>query len=263
MNDKRRTSFQKNLLLEEEEITKEMQDDTAVHEAKAPKEMKDRIFREIRMREAEKTGSHLTQEEQELLRLGKIYKRKLKHRKYYVLVAAVVTMLAMGTISMGEPKKMIQTMLRKTGDVHQFHLNVGDDVHVTSVKETEVYQEIEKRYGFYPVRMQYLPQGISFYDAQIKKNAVALEISYITETNGTLDYIIFLDYKNAEMIPIAEGIKGETFELLVQDTVVHFQKYDAERWDVTFVYKNVGYCIRTTKLERAEIEKIVKNLKFI
>lgn len=263
MNDKRRVSFRKKLLSEEEKITKEMQDDTAVHGAKAPIEMRSRILREIRMREAEKEGSHLTAEEQELLRLGKIYKRKLKYRKYCVLVATAVAVLAMGSISMCESKKMIQTMLRKTGDGYQFHLNVGDDVYVTSVKESEAYQKIEKQYGFYPVRMQYLPKGIHFYDAQIKKNAVALEISYITEKNGTLDYIIFPHCKNAKIIPISEGIKKEAFELSIQGVVVHLQRYDAERWNVTFVYKNVGYCMRATRMERAEIEKIVRNLKFI
>lgn len=267
MSDEKRQLSKQELLDEEEQIMKEVLNDPDVQDAKAPPELRDRIFREIRAKEEEKAKHRLTAEEQELIRLGKLYKRKRKNRKYLVLAAAIVLLLAIGVTSVGGPKRVIEIVKFNAGKDQQVRFNTGDNIGVVEGdNEEQTYQEIEEIYGFTPVRMQYMPQGTSFYKSVIGKENPIINVMYRINDEASINYAMYPNYRRGSFAQLIEDELKEDYVMNVQDVTVNIRKFEVdgslEQWNVIFVHKNVGYIMTITGQNKVEVEKIVKNLKF-
>ena len=98
MSDESRRKYEQRLIEEAERIMEEVNNNPELKDVTVPSEMHDNIFNAIREKE----------EEKELIRLGRIYKRKRKNQKYFVLAAAMVLALAFGITSMGEADKIFE-----------------------------------------------------------------------------------------------------------------------------------------------------------
>ena len=114
MDDKRTTLTEEELkLLEEtERFLEAIDEELEMENVELPANMYENIWKEIRAREAEHARENLCDEDKELLRLGRAYKKRHRMRKYLVLAAAVVAELAFGITSVGGPEKIFETLKR-------------------------------------------------------------------------------------------------------------------------------------------------------
>lgn len=271
MNEKEWKRFLQNEMDKEMDeidgILEKMESDPDWKDVTAPKEMHDKLFEQIHANKAEE--SRLSDEEKELINLGKVYKKRRKWNKVLVLVAAVVCALAIGVTSMGGPDRVIQTFERMIGDREQNYINSNDERtdEVESVDEAEAYQEIEDEFGFYPVAFDYLPESVGFKEFTIDKSTQLIRVLYGTEDNIAITYTVYPNYRDGSVGSEIEDDLVDKYSKMVSDVEIIVKEYyeaDTEkvRWSVEFQYQNVQYFMRIAGLEKAEVEKIVENLYF-
>ena len=115
MSDKlsKLTKRELELIKETELFMEEVYKDPIAANAEVPPDLRERVFKEIRARQAEKAErarEMLCNEDKELLRLGKLYKKQRKVRKYLVLAAVLVFVVAFGITSIGDAEKIFETL---------------------------------------------------------------------------------------------------------------------------------------------------------
>ena len=172
MSEEDKRKDEEEFVRDAERILKAANADPDIVSAPVPVErMQEHIFCEIRAREAhreEKKEAMLSPQERELIRLGKIYQRRRKVQRYVVLAAALVAVLAIGMTSIGGPEKIFGVFKRDALGREQTQVNSEEGVQQeTDWSEDKVYEEIEEKYGFYPVKLHYLPEGTEFQEGTI------------------------------------------------------------------------------------------------
>ncbi len=262
--------LQMELMQEAEDIMKEVNADESLRDVKAPEELHDRIFAEIHAMEQEKQQADLSAEELELIELGRIYKRRRKWRKYWVLAAAMICVLAFGITSMGGAKKIFEKVdsvflgKERTNIDSKERVKEGD-----GVTEAEAYAKIEEIFGITPVQLSYRPEGMQFVDYTIDEITQSIQMNYENKkTEETVLYYIRPNYRDSSMGKNAEDILLEEEHLVIEDVVVDIQKFRVqengeERIQVEFEYQDSSYFLRIFNLQWEEVEKIVKNLYFL
>jgi len=272
MNDKSKELEKQELeFIEEAELfMEEVYKDPDVVNVKVPSILRERVFKEIHIREAEKaerTREMLCNEDKELIRLGKLYKRRRKVRKYLVLAAALVCVMAFGITSIGDSEKIFETLNWKLADREQVNVDSEDEsvVPVVVVEEEKMYEQIEDEFGLYPVRLNYLPIDVGFLEGDISE-----EIQYAYMLYGkekvNISYQIRPHHRESSWGKDIEDELVEESEMLVNGVNFCLKKYrivdGAERWFIGFEYKNTSYSIMLTELEQEEITNIINGLYF-
>lgn len=282
------------LIEETERFMEEVNRDPDVANAPLPPNLRENVYREIRAREAERairaideelakveasagevcveeetdTKEAVSAEDKELIRLGKIYKKRRKVQKYLILAAALVFVLAFGITSMGGPKKLFEKVNWMLGDREQINVDSDDDsvVQIDNVKEEEVYQEIEDRFGFLPVKLLYRPEGVFLLEANIGEEIQGVHLIYGASQQANISYHIRPNYRESSWGKDIEDELLKEEKMTVSGVEIYLKQYrvdeETERWLVGFEYKNVSYSMLIMDLDESEIEKIVKNLTF-
>lgn len=253
-------------------ILQRVDSDPNMKDVIAPEEIHDKLIKQIREHEEalETKRERLSQEEQELIRLGKIYKKKRGRRKYVVLIAAVVCALAAGTISFGDGKKVFTEVKRMLVGRQQTVVNSGDEErHMDRgmLSEEDAYEEINEKFGFYPIKLLYLPEGIEFVDANIVGELQVAQLHYEGLGQKNIIYRVMTNYRTSSVSMDIEDIFIGEYEKDLVGATVSVKKYEIEesklpRWMACFVYKDTQYTIILTGIEREEVEKILENLYF-
>lgn len=269
MDDKRTTLTEEELkLLEEtERFLEAIDQELEVENVELPANMYENIWKEIRTREAEQARENLCDEDKELLRLGRAYKKRHRMRKYLVLAAAVVAVLALGITSVGGPEKIFETLKRYTLGREQVQVNSSGDVRQEKDwSEDKAYEEIEKEFGFYPVRLNYLPKEIGFIEGEVSKEMQLIYMLYGKEDDVNISYHIRPNYRESSWGKDIEDELLEEYDMMVKDVRVQLRKYlvegDEERWFIGFEHENTSYSMLLMHLDKNEVEKIAKNLYF-
>lgn len=271
MSDKKWKEFiQREMDKEMEEIEgvlEKINNDPVMREWKAPEGLHDQLFEQIRENQAEK--ARLSDDEKELIRLGMVYKKRRKWNKLLVLAAAVVCALAVGVTSIGGPKKVIEKFGWNIGDREQTNIDTDDEriKEPDVVTEAEAYEKIEDEFGFYPVRLDYLPDGMVFKDMFITESTKDADFCYVGDNEESITYSIFTNYRAGSIGRDVEDKLIEELEKVVKDTTINVKKYLIEgeqisRYIIQFEYQNVYYVLRISNVEEVEVNKILENLFF-
>ena len=272
MKKKEKLSTEEKEMVDEiESYMKEVDSQPDVAESPLPPELQAKIHQQIETRALAREKAErerMSQEERELIRLGKIYRKRRKARKYVVLAAALVAVLALGITSIGGPEKVVEKFKRYTLNREQVRVNSDGDVElVETVSEEEAYQEIENKFGFVPVRMLYLPKGIEFLKAEIGEVIQRIEVFYGQEDNVKIICLMQLSYRMGSYgIDIEDEVINE-YNLENGDLQITVKEYLVEkkgdnRWSGEFSYQNVHCSVIGIDMEKEEFEKILKNLFF-
>lgn len=271
-DEKLKRILQEGMEYEADCIMAEVDSDPNVKNAIAPEDLHTNLMKQIREHEdaKERERENQAKEEQELIRLGKIYKKKRARRKYIVLIAAVVCALGVGTISFGDGKKVFTEMRRILGDREQAVVNSGDEErHIDrgDVNEEEAYELIEEKFGFWAVRMYHLPDGMKFSEMIIEEESQNVRLYYESEDGKSIIYRIVTDYRTSSIGADIEDIFIREYEKNVEGTDIIIKEYEIEetkslRWSVDFVYKDAQYTITLTGIEQEQVEETVENLYF-
>lgn len=258
---------------EADQIMEEVNSDPAMKDVVAPEGLYEDIMKQIHEYEdeKEKDRENQTKEEQELIRLGRIYRRKRSRRKYYVLVAAALCALAVGTISLGNGKKVfteIKGMFNKSSykrvDTENTERFDGDTV----ASEEDAYEQIEEKFGFSPIKLNYLPEGIGFEESVIEANTQTAIMYYNDEDKKSISYRMMTDYRTSSINAEVEDIFVQEYQESVNGVTIVIKEYEIEdntlsRWSVDFIYNDVSYTLVLTSFEQSEVEKIIENLYFL
>lgn len=272
MNDKIRKYSEEELKMIEEAncIMKEVDNDPDVANVIAPEEIRENLFREIRAYEKAKEMLEkelFSEENQELIRLGKIYKKRRRRNKYFVLAAALVLAMSIGITSLGGVEKIFKTFTTNILGREQVQVDSGEKVKpVGTLNEEQVYEEIEEKFGFHPVKLDYLPEWIGFLEAEISEEIPSIYMLYGVDEEVKISYQIRPNYRESSWGKDVEDELSEEYVMELENTIVQVKKYVIEnetmRWSIQFEYKDVSYSMYMFDMEKTEVEKIIENLYF-
>ena len=254
-------------------IMREVNSDPNLQDVVIPEDMDANIKEEIERIKAAQAQEQdkQAQEEQELIRLGRLYKKKRARNKYIILIAAVVCALGVGTISFGDGKKVFTEIKRALGDREQTVVNSGDEegkVVDEVSSEEEAYEQINEKFGFVPVRMHYLPKGMEFVDAVFEEELQFAYLLYSDKGDRSISYNIVTKHRDSSSIVDVEDEFIREFEKTVQDVSINIKEYKVEedkavRWAVRFVFEDIKYTIVFDGFGEEEVNQILENLYFV
>ena len=267
-------------LIEEEELfLKEVYSDPEVATAEPPADLQKKVFAQINAIKAAKREAELAEEErkaeearraeeQELIRLGKLYKKRKGYQKYFVLAAVLILAMLFGVTSFGEPKRLFETVKyawsdRKQETVDSDHEDVNP---ISDVREDEAYQEIEDRFGILGVRLNYLPEWTKLMEMTINEETQSVHMIYGNEETTKIGFFMRLNYRTSS---IGKDMEDDFIEEYIEEnehTTITMRQYkvdeNEERWSVQFAYQETLYSLTIMNTSKEEVEKIVENLYF-
>lgn len=271
MNEKKWKRFLKNEMDKEmqeiDSILEEMENNPDTKGLQAPDTMWEGLAAKIQS--AQENEERLTDEEQELIRLGMVYKKRKKWNKVAVLVAAVICMLAIGVTSMGGPSKVIQKVQWVMSGREQNNIDTKDGrvQEQDDVSEAEAYEKIEADFGFYPVALDYLPDGMEFTSIITADDAQNVYLCYEGQNDDVIIYFMYPNYRVSSLGRDVEDTLIDEYEKVVSENNISIKKYLIEetqvnRYLITYEYQNVHYVLRICGISDTEVEKIIENLYF-
>lgn len=204
-------------------------------------------------------------------RIGKTVRFRRKKRTYVLLAFVAVLVLAMGMTAIGGQPFVSMIREQILGDRNMVQIDSdnseGDETIVNSgVDEEELaYQQIEEEFGFVPVRLNELPDGMEFEEYTYDKNNE--EILLLYSINGDiLEYRIYPNFRNKSIGYDIEDELINEFSITVSQVPVLIREFkisntERSQFMAQFSYKETYYIINGI-VSQEQMEEIVKNLKF-
>ncbi len=251
-----------------EEILAAIDADPELRNAQCPESVHDKLFEQIREYEEQKRLENLSEEDKEWIRLGKIYRKRRKWNKVAVLVAAAIVVLALGTVSIGEDKNILSYLKQILSGGERTTSDSGSTEPVLYDSEEELYEEIEKEYGFIPVKLDYLPQGMQFKEAVFGSDIQSIYMYYGTKNSTDITYNIRPNYRESSFVTVIEDDKVQEYMMSVNGIEISLTEYNIEesnknRWSILWTYEEVQYTLNITDMKQTEVEKIINTLGFL
>ncbi len=272
MKKKWEAKLQEEFVKDAQSILEEVNSEPSLQGVEAPEEIHEKLMQQIREYEGETASEaegRLTAEEQELIQLGRVYKRTRRWNRYVVLAAAIVAVLAVGMTSIGGPQKVVQIVREMVNERERTKVNVDDERidKVNAEKEHEVYIEIEERFACKPVVMEYLPEGLEFSEGVIEEELQTARLYYEAGEEKILSYIVWFNYRSTSTGVDVEDKLVKEYTMEVGETEVLLKQYqvkdgDDSRWRVEFEHQKIHYFMEASGFSEKEMQKIVKNLHF-
>lgn len=203
----------------------------------------------------------------------KRYKKKVRHmrkRRRLFLALAAAVILVFGSVMTGTGSKSYWKVLwdRVAGEENANLINVEnmESQETKDIDEIQVFNQIRRELGIYPVRFGYIPRGMSLKEFEIddaQENAVLL-YSY---ENRTIKYSMYMNDKDSSQGQIEPDELIREYKVSVSGNVsVSVKEYevdgsDENRYTADFEYMDAQYEIKGA-MEKGEFEKILKNMIF-
>lgn len=254
MDDSKKKSIE-----EIELFMQEVYSDPDVANAEPPADLHDKVFAEIHARE-------LAKREQEVIRLERVYRKRLRFQKYVAAAAVMVLVLAFGVTSMGGPDRVYEMIKSSLAGREQVTIDSNNISETADMSEEEAYQKIEETFGFTPVSFIYLPKGVGFIEAEFGEEIQSINMIYGREDEVKIVYLMRPNYRESSHGKDVEDDFVEEYIEENESAIIYVRKYlvdeKEERWSVQFEYKGVLYTMSIADISKDEVEKIVKNLFF-
>ena len=257
------------LLEEMNSILEEVKENETVTDFDAPDFLHDSIFSEIREIEEREAREKLSAEDKRLLEYGRRYKRQLKFRKYWILAAALVLMFAMGITSVGGPQRFFNRVVDKISGREQEMVDSENGVVVTDDwDEEKAYDMIEEKYGFRPVKLDYLPEGVVFEGVEINEEVQECFLVYAKENKLIVQLVVRTNYNDSSFGVDIEDRLVQKYEKQVEDATFKVTKYSVKengetRWKVSFEHNNIYYLLVVHNMDQSQLEEILDNIIFM
>lgn len=256
MNSQEMDRFAK-MQREAERLLELVNADPCLKEEKAPKAVKEHVWKKLRRRE----------EEQELIQLGRVYKKKRSLRKYWLLAAAMVMALAFGVTSLGGAEKIFGYFDGHLLEKKQLHLDSNENiVPIYTMTEMQVYDKIEEKYGISPVRIHFRPEGVEFASVNMADPVMMTSMDYRRGDYVAITYSIRPNFQDSTYSCVIDGELLETYEITIDDTVLTVSEYNLSEddpcWVVQFTYEDVYYYMTLLQMEESEVKQVIEDLYF-
>lgn len=256
MSEVKRNFSEQKMIEEAEQIMREVNDDPEVANVKAPAEMEKQLFQKIREYEATKEN---------ILSAEYVFKKKNRKRKYLVLAAAAILAMAFGVTGFGEVKNVFESFTRDTLGREQIQVNSSEDTKVSKDwSEDEMYEAIEDEYGFYPVKLDWLPEGVAFREGVMSEGTQFICLVYGADEEINISYQIQPNYRESSWGKDIEDELLEEEKFVRNDVEITIRRYriddSIERWLVGFVYNDTSYSLLIMNLDEGDVQQIVDGL---
>lgn len=256
MNSREMDKFAK-MQKEAERLLELINADPCLKEEKAPKAVKEHVWKKLRRRE----------EEQELIQLGRVYKKKRSLRKYWLLAAAMVMALAFGVTSIGEAEKIFGYFDGHLLEKKQLKINSDENIEpIYTMTEMQVYDKIEEKYGISPVRLNYIPEDVEFASVNMADPVMMTSMDYRLGDYVAITYYIRPNFQDSTLSYVVDGKFVDSYETTVQGVMVTVSEYDLSEddpcWVAQFTYQDVHYDLTLLQMEEDEVKQVIEDLYF-
>lgn len=251
-----------------DDIMAEIEADPKMKDVKPPEGMYEELMEKIHEHERQTIYEQLSDEDKELIQLGKVYKKKRRFDRFVVILAAMIVGLWLGTVCIGDEGDVLRFMKQILTGGEQSVSDTGKTEITYYDEEEELYEAIEKEYGFSPVKLNYLPADTAFKEAVFCEDIQAIYMYYGVEKKADITYIIRPNYREASIVTVIEDDKLQEYTLNVSGIEVLLTEYNIaetneNRWSILWAYQDVQYLLNITNREQVEVEKVVNTLRFI
>ena len=256
MKELKKLSLKEEVDRQAQKIEEEVRNRDDLDDIKVSEDMETSLFNKIQEYEYDK-------------RIKKVVHRSRKKRRLFLALAAVL-ILVCGSVITGTGSKSYWKVLweRVAGDEEANIINVEDmEAEKTDdADELQVFNEIHKELGIYPVRLIYIPKGMVFMGREIdqeqgraiifyKYNEQIIRYSmYMNDTDSSHGLIEPDQLTDEYQIKKENDITIDIKEYLIPN-------YDQKRYVAEFEYKDAQYQL-IGSMEREEFNKIINNLFF-
>lgn len=264
--------LQEELNRDANEIMHELDSAPELAALKVPPEVKEDLMKKIQEHKEKEAYHNLSEENKEYIRIGKetIRKKKMNKKKYLILAATLIMAMAFSVTTMGEPLRKIKVTERIVNGRKEIVISTDSDgiIEEGVSEEDEAYQEVEDAFGFSPVRMNYVPEGMEFQRVEVQKESEMAQVHYRRSSNEKIVLHMKTYYREGSMTYSCydEIVREYTIEKDdVSIKVIQFfvEEIKQDRWVAYFSYQNIQYFLAVIGVEEAEFEKIVENLNFL
>ena len=254
---------------EAEQALQDVQNDPELRDLKAPDEIRERLFATLDEREAKEQPRVLTEEDEKLIEIGKLYIRRQKRRKYLVVALVAILTFAFGITAMGGPKKIVEDIRRMMMGRTQMGVDVDSKNFepIEMVDEEAGFQMIKDKWGVDAARMQYYLEGVSFGEFEFDQIMQLARLKYVRGEDIKILYQVSPKTGTLSQYNDIEDAYLQQYTMEVQGQEIHIKEYDIEgkgasRWVVDFEYQNMKYFLWIEDETQSNMEKIIKNLIF-
>lgn len=202
-------------------------------------------------------------------RFHKTVRRSKKRRRICLALAAAI-ILVCGSVMTGTGSKSYWKVLweRIAGEEKLSYIDVENmDSHETEdLDEVQVFNEIRKEIGIYPVRFGYLPKEVHFQRFEMDKEQQRVVILY--EYNGQIvQYSMYMNNSDSSYGQIEPDKLIDEYVIDSDNNIViTIKEYEVKqstlhKFSATFEYMDAQYELMGI-MNGSEFEKILKNLIF-
>ena len=256
MKELKKLSLKEEVDRQAQKIEEEVRNRDDLDDIKVSENMETSLFNKIQEYEYDK-------------RIKKVVHRSRKKRRLFLALAAVL-ILVCGSVITGTGSKSYWKVLMEqiAGDERASHIDVEEmeSEETEDGDEIQVFNEIHRELGIYPVRFGYMPNGMVFtrHELEIEQNRAILFYKY----NGQIiRYSVYMNdtessYGRTELDTLINEYNIET----EKDIDIDIKQYkvansEQNRFVAEFEYKDAQYQLIGT-MEKSEFDKIIKNLFF-
>lgn len=256
MKELKKLSLKEEVDREAQDIEKEVERRDDLDDIKVSEDMETSLFNKIQEYEYDK-------------RVKKAVHRSRKKRRLFLALAAVL-ILVCGSVMTGTGSKSYWKVLwdRVAGDEEANIINVKDmESEVTDDwNEIQVFNEIRKETGIFPVRLGYMPETFFFtgYELDKEQNRAIIFYKY---NRQIIRYSMYMNNSDSshgqtELDDLIDEYQIETQNKINVDIKVYtVDDSDENRYVAEFEYVDAQYRIMGI-MEKEEFNKIIENLIF-
>ncbi len=261
MDRNKKLSFKEEMEREAKKIEEELNAHPELNDVTASADLDAALLKQIQAYETEQKKD--TSETKK-----KCIKFPRNKRFLFTFVAVLTLMCAMGATSIGSKSYKKQVEHSDYGTQKVQKVNVDDMEKQESSEEGEIFafQNVEEELRIKPVRLRYKPGHMEFLRCQIDQEEQRAKLFY-TYKNSLLRYDIYKNESDSSLGQNQEDKLIEEFEQTVGNQLINIKQYEIsgthEQYRVmSFKHKEVNYQLKG-KIEKEELIKIAKNLKFL
>ena len=255
MKELKKLSLKEEVDREAQDIEKEVESRDDLDDIKVSEDMETSLFNKIQEYEYDK-------------RVKKAVHRSRKKRRLFLALAAVL-ILVCGSVITGTGSKSYWKVLwdRVAGDENANIINVEDmESEVTDDwNEIQVFNDIRKETGIFPVRFGYMPKKLLFTGYELDKEQ-NLAVIFYNYNDQIMQYLMYMNNTDSSYGQTEIDQLVSEYQIVVNNNVIDIKEYtvvnqENNRYVAEFEYMDGQYQL-TGLMEKEEFDKIIENLIF-
>lgn len=256
MKELKKLSLKEEVDRQAQKIEEEVRNRDDLDDIKVSEDMETSLFNKIQEYEYDK-------------RIKKVVHRSRKKRRLFLALAAVL-ILVCGSVITGTGSKSYWKVLMEqiAGDERASHIDVEEmeSEETEDVDEIQVFKEIHRELGIYPVRFGYMPEKLVFtgYEFDIEQRRAILFYKY---DDQIVRYSMYMNDDDSSHGQIEPDRLIDEYDVRVEANInIEIKEYDINgseenRYVAEFEYKDAQYQL-IASMEKEIFDKIIENLYF-